>query len=128
MWRIKDEKAEPVADVMALDDPHNPDTPEKGCRYAFWHPQADYRHFYHTISPEGSAEPLLVKQMENGKTTAPAPGLSQIQQKVKDGLKCFDQSYKRILNPHIYKVSVTERLRTLKLDLIKAYDYKENDL
>jgi nicotinate phosphoribosyltransferase len=122
VWRIKDEKAEAVADVMALDDPEAPDTLEKGTRYAFWHPQADYRHFYHTISAEGSAEPLLVKQMENGKTLTPSPSLPEIQQKVKDGLKCFDPSYKRILNPHIYKVSVTERLRTLKLDLIKTYD------
>ncbi|MBR4999243.1 MAG: hypothetical protein IKY10_05115, partial [Clostridia bacterium] len=28
------------------------------------------------------------------------------------------ESYKRILNPHIYKVSITENLKDLKLDFI----------
>jgi nicotinate phosphoribosyltransferase len=33
----------------------------------------------------------------------------------------FDETYKRLLNPHIFKVSVTENLRNLKLSLIKEY-------
>ncbi|GHV86232.1 nicotinate phosphoribosyltransferase [Spirochaetia bacterium] len=124
VWRIRDEKGFALADIMALDeDGQNPasipgDILEKGKRYTFWHPQADYRHFYHTI--EGSAEALLSKQLENGKIVKTSPSLPAIQQKVKDGLLQFDQSYKRILNPHIYKVSMTEGLRALKLDLIKS--------
>jgi nicotinate phosphoribosyltransferase len=33
----------------------------------------------------------------------------------------LDATYKRLLNPHIYKVSITERLRQLKLGLIQKY-------
>ena len=33
-------------------------------------------------------------------------------------LASFDESYKRILNPHIYKVSITEKLKELKVDFI----------
>ena len=123
VWRIKDDKGFAIADIMALDESESPDIPEKGKPLAFWHPQADYRHFYHDISTEDSAEPLLKKQYGDGEIISPCPSLPEIQQKVKDGLEDFDQSYKRILNPHIYKVSVTERLRTLKLDLIKSFDY-----
>ncbi|MDR0497900.1 MAG: nicotinate phosphoribosyltransferase [Treponema sp.] len=121
VWRITDQKGQALADIMALDDPENPDIPEKGKRHVFWHPQADYRHFYHTITVEGGAEPLLTKRLEKGKIVSPFPSLAAIQQKVRKDLKSFDQSYKRILNPHIYKVSVTERLRSLKLDLIKNH-------
>jgi nicotinate phosphoribosyltransferase len=124
VWRIRDEQGWALADIMSLDDSESPpagevpDILEKGKRYAFWHPQADYRHFYHVI--EGNAEALLKKKLDHGDSPE-SPSLSAIRQKVRDGLDSFDRSYKRILNPHIYKVSVTERLRTLKLELIKSY-------
>jgi nicotinate phosphoribosyltransferase len=124
VWRVRDEQGWALADIMSLDDSGSrppeeaPDILEKGKRYVFWHPQADYRHFYHVI--EGSAEALLKKKLDHGRSPE-SPSLSAIRQKAEDGLDSFDQSYKRILNPHIYKVSVTERLRTLKLELIKSY-------
>jgi len=49
------------------------------------------------------------------------PTLASIQQRVRLGLDRFDGSYKRILNPHIYKVSISEQLRNLKLHLIQEY-------
>lgn len=130
VWRIKDQKGFALADIMALENtaldtqpPSSKDAPfvpEKGKRYAFWHPQADYRHFY--LSIEGGAEALLKKYLENGKIILPSPSLTEIQQKVKTDLESLDQTYKRLLNPHIYKVSVTEELRSLKLELINK-DY-----
>ena len=117
VWRIRDRDGMAVADVLSLDG--EDDRPEQGKRYVFWHPQADYRRFYHTI--EGGVEPLLKKRLENGKALAPSPPLDEVRQTLRKELDCFDQSYKRLLNPHIYKVSVTEKLRTLKLELIKNY-------
>jgi nicotinate phosphoribosyltransferase len=119
IWRIKDKKGLAVADVLSLEDPENPDVLETGGRYNFWHPQVDYRHFCHTI--EGSAAGLLKKRLQGGVPLGEAPSLASIQKLVQKELEDFDQSYKRMLNPHIYKVSVTERLRILKLDLIKTY-------
>ena len=37
---------------------------------------------------------------------------------VKKQLAYLDATYKRILNPHIYKVSITEKLKDLKLQFI----------
>jgi nicotinate phosphoribosyltransferase len=108
-----------VADVLALEDPENPDTLEKGRRYAFWHPMADYRHFYHVL--EGDAEPLLKMRIKGGRVLMEHPSLELLRSKVRKNLENLDQSYKRILNPHIYKVSITERLRTLKLELLQAF-------
>jgi nicotinate phosphoribosyltransferase len=119
VWRIKDSGGTCVADVLGLEDPDTPDVLEDGKTYSFWHPQADYRHFYHTL--ERGAEPLLVRRLENGKLTGENPSLTEIQNRVRRELEGLDGSYKRFLNPHIYKVSVTERLRSLKLELIKNY-------
>jgi nicotinate phosphoribosyltransferase len=115
VWRISDANGFAVADVLALDG----ETFEKNTRHAFWHPSADYRHFYHTL--EGRAEPLLHIRIQDGEQLMPHPSLEEVRKLVKSDLDIFDNSYKRILNPHIYKVSVTGRLRTLKLELIKNY-------
>ncbi|MDR1419812.1 MAG: nicotinate phosphoribosyltransferase [Treponema sp.] len=117
VWRVKDPAGMAVADVMGLDG--DDDIPEKGKRYAFWHPQADYRHFYHEIS--GNAEPLLKPRLEDGVPVSPLPPLAAIRAHAAGDLDSLDPSYKRLLNPHGYKVSVTGKLRELKLALIKDY-------
>jgi nicotinate phosphoribosyltransferase len=119
VWRIKDSQGKAVADVICLDDPQNPDIIEKGKRYIFWHPAADYRHFYHEVL--GDAEPMLKLRLENGKFRAPCPTLEEIRAHSAGDLESLDSSHKRILNPHIYKVSISARIRNLKLDLIKNY-------
>ena len=119
VWRLKDRDGFYVADVLTLEDPDNPDLIEKGKTYTFWHPSADYRRFNHTL--EDNAEALLSERIRNGKLIGKNPSLPDIRSHVQKGLDSLDQSHKRILNPHIYKVSVTERLRTLKLELIKNY-------
>jgi nicotinate phosphoribosyltransferase len=120
LWRIKDTQGMTVADILSLEDASSgTDALQMGERYAFWHPSADYRHFYHTI--EGSVEPLLKLRIEKGRITAAPVPLEDIRRHAKADLASFDTSYKRLLNPHVYKVSVTEGLRGLKLDLIKNY-------
>jgi nicotinate phosphoribosyltransferase len=114
IWRIKDAQGMAVADVLSLEGEA---PPKPGKRYAFWHPAADYRHFFHTVE---SAEPLLKIRLSRGEPVEEQPSLRDIQRRVKAGLEIFDQSYKRLLNPHIYKVSVTGGLRDLKLELINT--------
>ena len=117
VWRIKDADGMFVADALALEEPKNSDLIEKGKTYTFWHPSADYRRFVHTLNND--PEPLLAERLRDGKPTREELSLDEIQKHVRKELESLDQSYKRILNPHIYKVSITSRLRTLKLDLIK---------
>jgi nicotinate phosphoribosyltransferase len=97
----------------------NPDFIEKGKTYSFWHPQADYRRFIYTV--ENDPEPLLKEHLRNGEPVTKETNLDFIRERLRRELDSLDQSYKRLLNPHIYKVSVTERLRALKLELIKNY-------
>jgi nicotinate phosphoribosyltransferase len=115
VWRIKDKNGSSIADVLDI----NEDTPKEGLRYCFWHPSADYRHFNHTI--EGSVEPMLKKRLENGVLTEAPRSITEIKKYTQAGIESFDSSYKRLLNPHIYKVSITEKLRSLKLELIQRH-------
>ena len=119
VWRILDEEDFFVADVLALEDPTEPDIIEKDGSYSFWHPQADYRRFTHTVC--GGAIPLLRERLREGKPTEKEHSLAEIREQVNRGLESLDHSYKRFLNPHLYKVSITGRLRSLKLELIKNH-------
>jgi len=118
VWRIKDSSGAAVADVLAL-DPDDAGELEPGCRNCFWHPSADYRHFYHVI--EMPPQPLLKKCLADGKLCSPQPSLDEIRSHSAADLETFDSTYKRRLNPHGYKVSITEKLRSLKLDLIQRH-------
>jgi nicotinate phosphoribosyltransferase len=121
VWRIKDKNGHALADVLGLasENKYDFDSLQVGQRYCFWHPCGDYRHFLHTI--EGSAEELLKKRMEAGALKEKSPSLSEIKTHKETDLEIFDSTYKRLLNPHIYKVSITENLRNLKLELIKKH-------
>ncbi|MDR2597796.1 MAG: nicotinate phosphoribosyltransferase [Treponema sp.] len=122
VWRIRDKNGEAVADVLGID---GADEIKTGQRFCFWHPSADYRHFYHTI--EGSVSPLLNKWIENGVLVKEQPSLPEIKARTALELESFDSTYKRLLNPHIYKVSITENLRTLKLEIIEKHLGSKNN-
>ena len=122
IWRMYDKNGMAFADALALDDPTAPEgveTVAQGELRSFWHPSVDYRHFHR--APDGNAVPLLRLCMKTGKFCAEQPSLQDIRERVRSELETFDGSYKRLLNPHVYKVAVTERLKDLKLSLIREY-------
>jgi nicotinate phosphoribosyltransferase len=90
-----------------------------GENYTFYHPSADYRQFFHTL--ETAPLPMLKKRLEKGVQVSENPPLLDIQKHCDSELGTIDARYKRLLNPHIYKVSITQKLRELKLNLIKSY-------
>lgn len=80
----------------------------------------DYRSF--TAKP-AKVEALLKLRLKNGERTQERlPEKEQLiiaRQNMDKDLAALDPSYKRILNPHVYKVSVTEGLKDLKLKFIQ---------
>lgn len=116
VYRLYDENGMAQADVLSLQD----ENIESGREYRFYHPMVDYRQF----SCEASrVEQLLKLRLKNGERTSPRlPEYEQLRiarENMAKQLASLDESYKRILNPHIYKVSITEELKDLKLDFIK---------
>ncbi len=107
VWRIYDKDGMFKADVLALES----EIIKAHKENRFYHPAVDYRQF--SVVPS-KVEMLLVKRIENGKSLRER--LDEKEQliisrnRVKEHLACLDTTFQRILNPHIYKVSMTEKL------------------
>lgn len=116
VFRLYDENGMAAADILALED----EKIEIGKENRYFHPLVDYRQF--TFSPS-KVEALLKLRIKDGKLTEQQlPEKKQLlvsRENMQKQLSTFDESYKRILNPHIYKVSLTEKLKDLKADFIK---------
>ncbi len=118
VYRYYDKEGFPMADLLCLvDEDVDPETPKY-----FFHPMYPYKHF--RSRGHCRAVPLLAKKIEHGKRIVSRKTLKDIQQYSMDDLASFDDTYKRFLNPHIYKVSLSERLKELKLKM--ADDYNKN--
>lgn len=116
VFRLYDANGMAAADILALED----ERLETGLEYRYFHPMVDYRQFSCSAA---RIEPLLKKRLENGKRLLPRLAepeqLRASRETMQRQLSAFDESYKRILNPHIYKVSITERLKDLKYQFIQ---------
>ena len=115
VWRLYDKQGMAKADILALEN----EVLETGKEYRYYHPLIDYRQFTFSAS---EIKPMLKKRLSAGERTEPRlPDAEQLRisrQTMQREIETFDPSYKRILNPHIYKVSMTEELKNLKLSFI----------
>ena len=112
VYRFHDEKDSPLADLITFEDSRF----GPGEKVTFHHPFMDYRHF--TLEAGGKIVPLLEKKMEAGAAVPPRPALKDIRARTLAQLDNLDPTYTRILNPHVYKVSISEELRNLKVAMI----------
>lgn len=114
VYRLADEEGSPIADILALEG----EVIETGKPATFHHPAIDYRHFH--VTPGRNIEPMLSRCMRQGRIDTALPSLSEIQLRMRTQLDSFDDTYKRIINPHVYKVSMTERLMETKMRMVKT--------
>lgn len=115
VYRIYDEEGQARADVLAAEG----ETLESGIPRTFHHPALDTRRF--RMTPCGEIRPLLGKAMERGKRLGPTPPLSEARDRCKAELGRFDPTYRRLLNPHVYKVSITDAVRDLKASFLERF-------
>ena len=117
VWRLYDENGMASADILALEN----EVIEADREYRYFHTMVDYRQFVFTAS---KVEMLLKKRLENGRRTQvrekDSIQIRKSRKLMEKQLDSFDESYKRILNPHIYKVSLSENLKDLKKMFIEA--------
>jgi nicotinate phosphoribosyltransferase len=85
----------------------------------FHHPSLDLSGF--TSSAYSGAERLLSPMIQNGSLIADQPEINTIRNRAAQGLGSLDQTYKRLINPHRYKVSISTRLKEMKTRLIREY-------
>jgi len=111
VWRLRGEDGLAFADLMTLED----EAPRPGEEVILHHPTADWRHL--RVRP-AEVKPLMRKVMEGGKICAALPALADIRSGLRGRMETFDSTYLRLLNPHVYKVSISSALRDLKLSFI----------
>lgn len=115
VYRFFDKDGLAAGDLIALDS----EEIEFGRPYKFYHPV--YFHEKYIIEGYSDIKPMLKLKMKRGKRIQPPAELPDIRNRVIKNLKQFDDTYKRIINPHIYKVSLSEREKKLKANLIDEY-------
>ena len=106
----------PIADLLTLEE----ERLEQGKTYRFYHPRYPYK--YMDVCDYERIEPALKPAMRQGRVVAGSPSLSALQERARANLRSLDPTYKRILNPHVYKVSLSEALKDLKYRLIAEYE------
>ncbi|MFH0726717.1 MAG: nicotinate phosphoribosyltransferase [Pseudomonadota bacterium] len=83
------------------------------------HPAIDSAGF--TISGYAHARKLLTPVVQKGARCTDPPAIQSIRERAIRELGQLDQTYKRLINPHRYKVSISSRLKELKRKLIADY-------
>ena len=106
----------PIADLITLEG----EKLEAGPPYRFYHPRYPYR--FLDVADYQRIEPLLKPVMKEGKTIGDFPDLKTIQKRAKRNLAALDDTYKRLINPHVYKVSFSEKFKDLKFGMIAEYE------
>lgn len=82
------------------------------------HPSMDYRKFKYYN--DGRAEPLLIPFLNNGEICRELPSLRDIRSFALNTLTQFDNAFLRLINPHIYRVSISTPLKQIKAQFIAS--------
>ena len=113
IWRLYDNRGRATADVIGMADETLPEGD-----ILLHHP---HRVGVSRIIPRNEIteiEDLLVEVYGDGKRATPSPDLEEMRSRRVADLDRLDVGVRRLVNPHIYHVSLTERMKALQLELI----------
>jgi nicotinate phosphoribosyltransferase len=114
VWRVYDKRGKATADLLGLSD-ENPGDME---RLLLHHPIEHTTYRWLDRAEISEIEPLLVDVLREGKQVYALPSIEGIRQRRQADLQLLDPGVRRIVNPHIYHVSLSKRLWDLKQELI----------
>lgn len=114
-WRIYDERNRATADLLAL---HNED-PTQIDPLFLQHPTEYTTSRSLPQNKISRIEMLHETILDEGKQVQPLPDLETLRQRRQEDLQRLDVGVKRLINPHIYHVSLTQKLWDLKQELIQ---------
>ncbi|HSQ05523.1 MAG TPA: hypothetical protein VLN59_15895 [Burkholderiales bacterium] len=116
VWRIYDRRGKATADLLSLDD----ENPREMTDLVLHHPSDHTR--YRTLQRNGvqEIEPLLIEVLKDGRLEYDLPAIEAMRANRRADMNRLDSGVRRLLNPHIYHVSLTQRLWDLKQRLIES--------
>jgi nicotinate phosphoribosyltransferase len=114
IWRIYDQRHKAAADLISLAD----ENPREMDPLQLHHPTKHTAFRSLNQSEISDIEPLLVEIIRDGRRVYELPTMEQLRERRQADLERLDPGVRRIMNPHIYHVSLTRRLWNLKQGLI----------
>ncbi|MBN1285194.1 MAG: nicotinate phosphoribosyltransferase [Anaerolineae bacterium] len=116
VWRVYDKRGKATADLLGLDD----EDPREMDKILLHHPieHATYRVLNREDITE--VEPLLVEILREGELVYTLPSIEDMRELRQNDIARLDIGVRRLMNPHIYHVSLTQRLWGLKQKLITS--------
>jgi nicotinate phosphoribosyltransferase len=116
IWRLYRRRGPATADLLGLEN----EDPSSAERLILRHPSNHTRFRALDQADISEVEPLLVDIMNEGRLVYNFPSIDEMRQRREADLARLDPGVRRIINPHIYHVSLTQRLWELKQELIEA--------
>ncbi|MBN2035083.1 MAG: nicotinate phosphoribosyltransferase [Deltaproteobacteria bacterium] len=88
------------------------------------HPMYDY--LKKTYKPPYYAKEIMVPIYKEGKQVYDPPPLKEIKNHAEEELESLEEETKRFINPHIYKVSLSNSLHQIKKQLLTSHHFSSN--
>ena len=111
VWRLYNDDGTFKADVIGLHD----ETITTDTENRYYHPFNDYQSFAFKAA---KVEALLKPKIQNGCIITEHESLAALHKRMEHQLSRLHATSQRLLNPHIYKISLTQELSKLKQSLL----------
>jgi nicotinate phosphoribosyltransferase len=115
VWRLYDQRGSATADLLSQED----ELPDEMDCIRLRHPTRPTQYRELPREQISEIEPLLVEVLDNGKLVYDLPTIEQMRARRLADIQRLDPGVRRLMNPHIYHVSLTERLWQQKQSLIR---------
>jgi len=116
VWRIYDRRGKATADLLGLEG----EQPGEQSEIVLRHPSQDSKYRTLPSSEVIEIEPLLVDIIQDGKLVADLPPIEELRRRRDADVQRLDPGVRRLMNPHIYHVSLTEKLWNKKQELVAS--------
>lgn len=114
VWRLYDQRGKATADLIGLED----EDPRQMKQIILRHPTDHAKYRAHTSEDIPEIEPMLVEVLREGKLVYDLPTIDEMRSRRQADVERLDPGVRRIMYPHFYHVSLTQRLWDLKQKLI----------
>jgi len=116
VWRLYDRRGKATADLVGLED----EDPRQMTRLVLRHPFERDKQRVLEQREVTAVEPLLAQILDEGRLVYALPSIDAMRAQRRADVERLDAGVRRLVNPHIYHVSLTEKLWNLKQELIQA--------
>ncbi|MGI6741472.1 MAG: nicotinate phosphoribosyltransferase [Brevefilum sp.] len=115
VWRVYDERGKATADLVSLQEEDIPNQTPLELR----HPTMERRR--RTLQPSqiSYVEKMLLPIIKDGKVVSERPDIAAMREVRDKDISALDSGVRRLMHPHVYHVSISQKLWDLKQELIK---------